>query len=447
MASTIKLKNGSGAPLAGDLVQGEPAFDLTNKRLYTENSGGTVIEVGTNPSTIDINAGTIDGTTIGATTPASIAGTTGTFSATVQLGNAQNINWGGTYASNYPTIEAAVATGFSFYPTGAAGGRTVHFSQTGAATFSGNIGLAASATFPTTGMFHRSADTKLHLVGGASGFSFDDAAGASTLVAISNTGAATFSSTLSATQLTSTSSSASLPGFAVSAGNGLVNSGANALGFATNSTIGMTLDASGNLLVGLTTSVGSASSVAEFSDGISLIGASVGNGTFIQSADSAGAEIAYLSMGRSYNAAGTNEVALALNNIAANASKRLMMINRTLGVSLADGGTSWTSLSDERFKDIIEPITDAASKLSTLRTVIGKYKSEEDRRRVFFIAQDVQAVLPEAVDDTTEPDRLSMSYTDVVPLVAAAVNEHTGTIAAQQAIIDALTARLDAAGL
>ena len=47
--TTIKLKNGSGAPLAGDLVQGEPALDLTNKRLYTEDSGGTVIEVGTNP--------------------------------------------------------------------------------------------------------------------------------------------------------------------------------------------------------------------------------------------------------------------------------------------------------------------------------------------------------------------------------------------------------------
>jgi len=49
--TTIKLKNGSGAPLAGDLVQGEPALDLTNKRLYTEDSGGTVIEVGTNPGT------------------------------------------------------------------------------------------------------------------------------------------------------------------------------------------------------------------------------------------------------------------------------------------------------------------------------------------------------------------------------------------------------------
>jgi hypothetical protein len=54
MTTTIKLKNGTGVPTSGALVQGEPAFDLTNKRLYTENAGGTVIEVGTNPSTLSV---------------------------------------------------------------------------------------------------------------------------------------------------------------------------------------------------------------------------------------------------------------------------------------------------------------------------------------------------------------------------------------------------------
>jgi hypothetical protein len=62
--TTIKLKNGSGAPDAADLVQGEVALDLTNKRIYSENASGTVIEMGTSPSTIDINAGTIDGVTM-----------------------------------------------------------------------------------------------------------------------------------------------------------------------------------------------------------------------------------------------------------------------------------------------------------------------------------------------------------------------------------------------
>ena len=63
--TTIKLKNGSGAPLAGDLVQGEPALDLTNKRLYTEDSGGTVIEVGTNPTSLTTGTVTADNLEIG----------------------------------------------------------------------------------------------------------------------------------------------------------------------------------------------------------------------------------------------------------------------------------------------------------------------------------------------------------------------------------------------
>ena len=87
MATTIKLKNGSGAPLASDLVQGEPAFDLTNKRLYTENSSGTVIEIGTSPSTIDIDAGTIDGAVIGGSSAAAGTFTNLTASGTISFPN------------------------------------------------------------------------------------------------------------------------------------------------------------------------------------------------------------------------------------------------------------------------------------------------------------------------------------------------------------------------
>src|SRR5210317_1562174 len=55
MATTIVTKSGSGAPTASDLVAGELAVDLTNKRLYTENSGGTVLEVGSNPYNFTAN--------------------------------------------------------------------------------------------------------------------------------------------------------------------------------------------------------------------------------------------------------------------------------------------------------------------------------------------------------------------------------------------------------
>jgi len=82
------------------------------------------------------------------------------------------------------------------------------------------------------------------------------------------------------------------------------------------------------------------------------------------------------------------------------ASSQLQFINNSAGVSLAVNGTSWGSLSDERDKEIIEPITDAVSKVASLRSVIGRYKIDDaDKRRAFLIAQDVKAVLPEAVTE------------------------------------------------
>jgi hypothetical protein len=100
------------------------------------------------------------------------------------------------------------------------------------------------------------------------------------------------------------------------------------------------------------------------------------------------------------------------------------------GVYLANAATSWASLSDERTKDIIENITDAATKVSSLRAVIGKYKTDsEGTRRSFLIAQDVQAVLPEAVD-ATNPDKLGLQYSDVIPLLVASIKELTQRVAA-----------------
>jgi hypothetical protein len=107
----------------------------------------------------------------------------------------------------------------------------------------------------------------------------------------------------------------------------------------------------------------------------------------------------------------------------------------TGGVQIAGGASSWSSISDERLKDIIEPITNAAEKVSTLRAVIGNYKTDPKKtRRPFLIAQDIQAVLPEAVDDTDE-NELSLRYTETIPLLVAAIQE-------QQALIESLTARI-----
>lgn len=69
MAATIKIKNSSTAsavPTSSDLVQGELAVNVTDKRLFTENASGTVVELGTNPTNLTVtNGATIQGLTVG----------------------------------------------------------------------------------------------------------------------------------------------------------------------------------------------------------------------------------------------------------------------------------------------------------------------------------------------------------------------------------------------
>jgi hypothetical protein len=102
--------------------------------------------------------------------------------------------------------------------------------------------------------------------------------------------------------------------------------------------------------------------------------------------------------------------------------------NATAGVSIASGATSWSAVSDERLKDIIEPISNAIEKVGSLRSVIGKYKNDETNiRRSFLIAQDVQSVLPEAVD-SSKPNELGLRYTEVIPLLVAAIKELTARV-------------------
>jgi hypothetical protein len=109
------------------------------------------------------------------------------------------------------------------------------------------------------------------------------------------------------------------------------------------------------------------------------------------------------------------------------------------GVYLTRGATGWTGNSDERIKTELTPFVDAAAKVCSLRAGTGRFLvDDENVSRSFLIAQDVQAVLPEAVDvKDDEIGTLGLRYTDVIPLLTAAIQE-------QQAIIDSLTTRITA---
>jgi hypothetical protein len=105
----------------------------------------------------------------------------------------------------------------------------------------------------------------------------------------------------------------------------------------------------------------------------------------------------------------------------------IRIISNTNGVVLSAGGTSWGSLSDENSKDIIEPIENACYKLSQVRTVIGKYKTDDEyKRRLFLIAQDIEKVYPEAVfkiKNENKEESLGLNYQDLIPVLVKAIQE------------------------
>lgn len=94
-----------------------------------------------------------------------------------------------------------------------------------------------------------------------------------------------------------------------------------------------------------------------------------------------------------------------------------------LGPYVASGGTSWTSSSDIRLKNIISPIDNAVDKLTTLNPVIFSWKSdEENKENIGLIAQDVKEVFPQVID-TNEDGFLGVRYLELVPVLVKAIQE------------------------
>ena len=198
----------------------------------------------------------------------------------------------------------------------------------------------------------------------------------------------------------------------------------------------MRIDTSGNLLVGTTSINGRISSVPKSgfapaatagtwssSAGMSSSGDYGGGFSWV---DGSGGYCAWVDDGGTdFNIAGG-----LIGNVVAN------------GVFLNGfAATSWSARSDERLKQNLKPITDALNKTCSLRAVTGAYKNFPDEQQAFLLAQDVQKVLPEAVcvADKRSPEQyLGLAYTQVIPLLVAALQE-------LKAEVDSLKAQLQGA--
>ena len=107
-------------------------------------------------------------------------------------------------------------------------------------------------------------------------------------------------------------------------------------------------------------------------------------------------------------------------------------ITYTQGPYVANGGTSWTSSSDVRLKNVTGGITGALAKVQAMNPVWFSWKRDAaNAQNLGFIAQELHQVLPEVVDVPThetdprsgEQNYWGVNYTEIVPLLTAAIQE------------------------
>jgi len=118
--------------------------------------------------------------------------------------------------------------------------------------------------------------------------------------------------------------------------------------------------------------------------------------------------------------------------------------NATLSGSLSEN-------SDIRLKENIVTIDSCLDKVNALRGVYFTRKDTPEIRKIGFIAQEVEQVLPEVVfEDSSEEKIKSIAYQNIVPVLIEAIKEQNTTItslqaqvASQQSTINAILAKLN----
>jgi hypothetical protein len=102
---------------------------------------------------------------------------------------------------------------------------------------------------------------------------------------------------------------------------------------------------------------------------------------------------------------------------------KLYITNYSGGVYLTQGATSWTANSDIRIKNINSHITNAVEKLSTLQTINFCYKDDISKKEnLGLIAQEVEMVFPELIE-TNNDGILGVRYTELIPVLIEAIKE------------------------
>ncbi len=204
-------------------------------------------------------------------------------------------------------------------------------------------------------------------------------------------------------------------------GRTIYTGGSGALTFQTNtgptiflrsngSSESMRVDSSGNLLVGTTSPT------------------NITSGT-LQVHNTQAAQIVV----RNTNASSGKAFKLGVDSSANNFT---LYNNSGSGVYITDGGTSWTSNSDENLKENIVELTGALDKVKNYRCVEYNFIADKtNSKKIGFIAQDWQEDYSQVVSQN-ENGNLGIQYTETIPVLLKAIQE-------QQTQIDVLQSEIN----
>lgn len=127
-----------------------------------------------------------------------------------------------------------------------------------------------------------------------------------------------------------------------------------------------------------------------------------------------------------FQTGGVNKTAIFCDNggFTSGSADSLVCQTGSGGVYLANGGTSWTAVSDVRFKKNIQPLHYGLSEIKNIETIRFDYLEDdsETSARIGFSAQSVFPNIPEAVAGTLDT-KLGVSAVELVPVLVRAIQQ------------------------
>ena len=475
---TKRSNTASSVPVAGDLTNStggaELAVNTADKRLYTKDSGGAVVELGTNPSSMTLPNGTANGVPYLNGSKVLTTGNALTFDGTnfgvngdIQQANATYLKgktaagtatrlFGVNGANNLYIGAIDTAIGDTLFVNN--GSEQMRLTSTG-------LGIGTSSPSSLLSLYKYQSDYGIGLYGSAQDWTIKNVYSAGGALQIASNGGTwltldssgnlglgvtpsawySYSKVLQAGQsgALETRSNANVTALST---NQYINSSGNytylttdyatryyqtngqhiwqtaASGTAGNAisfTQSMTLDSSGNLLVG-TTSAPTGGPAAPFFYAGSIfanITSSVSGATSVINVEHSGGS--YYGIMLKNGSTGTSD-ALNFRN-----SSNLQVGN--IGVSTT--ATSYNSSSDYRLKENIAPMTGALAKVQSLKPVTYTWKSTGEASQG-FIAHELQEVCPDAVtgekdavDAEGNPKYQGIDTSFLVATLTAAIQE------------------------